>query len=63
MANESDRNKGVDMVNRRIQSQIGIKDVELIDSIRQLIFHVIFSNNQDGELARRYHIIEEERVK
>lgn len=63
MADESDRNKGVDMVNRRIQSQIGIKDVELIDSIRQLIFHVIFSNNRDGELARRYRTVEEGRVK
>ena len=63
MADESDRNKGVDMVNRRIQSQIGIKDVELIDSIRQLIFHVIFSNNQDGELARRYCTVEEGRIK
>ena len=63
MADESDRSKCVDMVNKRIQSQIGIKDVELIDSIRQLIFHVIFSNNQDGELARRYCTVEEGRIK
>ena len=63
MADESDRSKCVDMVNKRIQSQIGIKEVELIDSIRQLIFHVIFSNNRDGELARRYRGIEEGRVK
>lgn len=63
MADESDRNKGIDMVNRRIQSQLGMKDAELIDSIRQLIFHVIFSSNQEGELARRYRNVEEGRIK
>lgn len=63
MGDESDRNKGVDMVNRRIQLQIGVRDAELINTIRQLIFHVIFTNNQDGELARRYYTIEEGRIK
>lgn len=63
MADESDTNRGVDMVNRRIQSQIGVNDVELIDSIRRFIFHTIFSNNRNGELAHRYRTVEEGMVK
>lgn len=63
MADECNREKGIDRVNKRIQSQIGIKDAELIDNIRQLIFHVIFTNKKDGELARRYHFINDGGVK
>lgn len=62
MEGESDKKEGVDKINRCIQSQIGVQDAVLTDSIRQVIFNVIFSMIPDGEIARRYRVIEERRT-
>lgn len=61
LADNKEKEEGIDRVNKRIQSEIGVNDAILIDHIRQNIFAVIFANN-NGELAQRYRI-EEGRVK
>ena len=61
LADNKEKEKGIERVNKRIQSEIGVNDAVLINCIRQNIFEVIFANN-NGELAKRYKI-EEGRVK
>lgn len=58
---EKDVNKGIDMVNDRIRSYLGFDDVALIENIRRLIMQVIFRNQSDGEIVKRYHVVEEQR--
>jgi len=63
LADETDANKGIDRVNKRIQTQIGFNDMVLIENIRQLVMHVIFTSKKDGELMYRYQVVEEGMVK
>ena len=51
------KDKGIDKVNKRIQSEIGINDTILIDCIRQHIFEFIFANKSD-KLEQKYKIDE-----
>lgn len=58
---EKDVIKGIDRVNDRIGSYLGFKDEVLIESIRRLIMQVIFRSQSDGEIFKRYHVVEEQR--
>lgn len=58
---EKEVNKGIDMANDRIRSYLGFKDEVLIENIRRLIMQVIFRNQSDGEIFKRYHVVEEQR--
>lgn len=61
LAQAKEKEEGLEIVGKRIQSQIGVNDAILINVIRQNILDVVLAN-KDGELARKYKV-EEGRVK
>lgn len=61
LADNKEKEKGIERVNKRIQSEIGVNDAILINCIRENIFEVIFEKS-NGELLQRYRI-EEGKVK
>lgn len=61
LATESKESNGIEKANNKIKTYMGIGDNVLIDNIRQLIMQVIFRTKSDGELSRRYKVLEETR--
>lgn len=61
LASETDVTIGIKNANNMIKSQLGIEDAVLIDTIRRNIMGVIFRANEQGDLQRRYHAVEEGR--